>query len=202
VDEVVTLVSIGLGQAAVDRCTAGDTSRDDRITVDEILTSVQHGLRGCQRFISLDIQLARAGATVRVTARLTNNASEDIFYLAGCSAKCLPLIHQAISFEVVGPNGEPVVVKSSANPYQCGGPLLCPEYAVNLGAGESLHDVLEIDGTGWQLTDVYGPCEPCGPVAFAPGRYTVTARVRYSFDAGGVHEPSGHLEKSLEFDWP
>jgi hypothetical protein len=47
VDEILTMVSIALGNADVSTCSAGDANRDGRITVDEILTAVNNALNGC-----------------------------------------------------------------------------------------------------------------------------------------------------------
>jgi hypothetical protein len=47
VDEIVTMVNIALGQAAVSTCAAGDPSGDGQITVDEILQAVNNALNGC-----------------------------------------------------------------------------------------------------------------------------------------------------------
>ncbi len=47
VDEIVTMVNIALGNAAVSACTAGDANADGSITVDEILRAVFNALNGC-----------------------------------------------------------------------------------------------------------------------------------------------------------
>lgn len=47
VDEILTLVNIGLGAATTTACTAGDADGDGSITVDEIITAVRNGLEGC-----------------------------------------------------------------------------------------------------------------------------------------------------------
>jgi hypothetical protein len=47
VDEILTLVNIALGNAAVSDCGASDASGDQQITVDEILTAVNNALNGC-----------------------------------------------------------------------------------------------------------------------------------------------------------
>lgn len=47
VDELLTMVSIALGNAEVSVCFAGDASDDGQITVDEILTAVNNALNGC-----------------------------------------------------------------------------------------------------------------------------------------------------------
>lgn len=49
VDELLTMVNIGLGLRAADVCPAGDTSADGTITVDEILAAVSRALEGCVR---------------------------------------------------------------------------------------------------------------------------------------------------------
>jgi hypothetical protein len=47
VDELLTMVNIALGNAAVSLCTPGDANGDQKITVDEILAAVNHALNGC-----------------------------------------------------------------------------------------------------------------------------------------------------------
>jgi hypothetical protein len=47
IDEIITLVNIALGTAAVSECRAGDGNQDGAITVDEILTAVNVALTGC-----------------------------------------------------------------------------------------------------------------------------------------------------------
>ncbi|MBI3785777.1 MAG: hypothetical protein HY270_20480 [Deltaproteobacteria bacterium] len=47
IDELITLVGIGLGNQNVNACRAGDTDRNDEITVDEIIKAVGYGLNGC-----------------------------------------------------------------------------------------------------------------------------------------------------------
>jgi hypothetical protein len=47
VDEVLTMVNIGLGNRSVSECLGGDLNGDGEITVDEILTAVNSALLGC-----------------------------------------------------------------------------------------------------------------------------------------------------------
>jgi hypothetical protein len=47
VDELITLVNIALGNAAVSGCTSGDVNVDGQITIDEILRAVNAALDGC-----------------------------------------------------------------------------------------------------------------------------------------------------------
>lgn len=48
VDELLTMVSIALGNAPLGDCAAGNSNSDGAITVDEILAAVNHALNGCQ----------------------------------------------------------------------------------------------------------------------------------------------------------
>jgi hypothetical protein len=41
------MVNIGLGNAQVADCRAGDANGDTQITVDEVLTAVNNALNGC-----------------------------------------------------------------------------------------------------------------------------------------------------------
>ncbi len=47
VDEIVRMVNIALGAAAVDQCAAGDANGDGEITIDEIVAAVNKALAGC-----------------------------------------------------------------------------------------------------------------------------------------------------------
>jgi uncharacterized delta-60 repeat protein len=47
VNELLSMINIGLGTANVSTCEAGDPSGDGFVTVDEILTAVNHALNGC-----------------------------------------------------------------------------------------------------------------------------------------------------------
>lgn len=47
VDEIITMVNIGLGSQSVSACLAGDSNGDGQVTVDEIVTAVNNALNGC-----------------------------------------------------------------------------------------------------------------------------------------------------------
>ena len=47
VNEIITMVNIGLGSVGVENCRAGDGNGDDAVTVDEIVTAVNIALNGC-----------------------------------------------------------------------------------------------------------------------------------------------------------
>jgi hypothetical protein len=47
VDEILTLIDVALGSAAITQCEPGDSNHDGRITIDEILMAVDNGLNGC-----------------------------------------------------------------------------------------------------------------------------------------------------------
>ena len=47
VDDVLTMVRIGLGAATMSECPVGDGNDDGQITVDEIVTAVRNALSGC-----------------------------------------------------------------------------------------------------------------------------------------------------------
>lgn len=49
VDEIVRMVNIALGLAAVATCPAADSNRDGQVTVDEIVAAVTRALSGCPR---------------------------------------------------------------------------------------------------------------------------------------------------------
>jgi hypothetical protein len=52
VDEILTMVNIALGNAALTNCPAGDANHDGQITVDEILMAVNNALYGCHAPLS------------------------------------------------------------------------------------------------------------------------------------------------------
>src|SRR5436309_9601523 len=47
VNELVTMVNIGLGSIAASACLAGDADGDGSIGIDEIITGASHALNGC-----------------------------------------------------------------------------------------------------------------------------------------------------------
>lgn len=47
VDELLTLVTLGVSNADPSACREGDANHDGQVTVDEILTAVQNALNGC-----------------------------------------------------------------------------------------------------------------------------------------------------------
>jgi len=47
IDELLTMVNITLGSAALSACEPGDANRDGEITVNEIIAAVNNALDGC-----------------------------------------------------------------------------------------------------------------------------------------------------------
>jgi hypothetical protein len=47
VDELLKMVNIALGLAAIENCLAGDANDDGQITIDELVSAVNHALTGC-----------------------------------------------------------------------------------------------------------------------------------------------------------
>jgi len=47
VDEILTMVSIALGNTPVAACEPGDVNHDGTLTIDEILLAVDKALNGC-----------------------------------------------------------------------------------------------------------------------------------------------------------
>jgi hypothetical protein len=47
VEEVIRSVNIGLGHATVDLCDSIDKSRDERVSVDELVEAVENSMIGC-----------------------------------------------------------------------------------------------------------------------------------------------------------
>ena len=48
IDDLVTLVSVGLSNGSVSACNLGDLNHDGQITVNEIITAVTFALAGCR----------------------------------------------------------------------------------------------------------------------------------------------------------
>ena len=46
-DQLLTIVTIALGEAPVSACNAGNINHDNQITIDEILTSVNDAATAC-----------------------------------------------------------------------------------------------------------------------------------------------------------
>lgn len=61
VDELVTLITVGLGDAPALACPVGDADIDDRVTVDEIIGGVSNALDGCPLRRSFDFRGGRQG---------------------------------------------------------------------------------------------------------------------------------------------
>lgn len=47
VDELLTTAAIALGDAGVDACAAGDSNRDGRVDLADVVTAVDNGVSGC-----------------------------------------------------------------------------------------------------------------------------------------------------------
>jgi hypothetical protein len=47
VDEILSMVNVALGNAAVCTCETGDANGNGQVTIDEILTAVSNALNGC-----------------------------------------------------------------------------------------------------------------------------------------------------------
>ena len=179
------------------------------VTVSCIIEAVHNALLGCPGptptpAVTLDLQVVQSPGAAHIVATLTNVSESPVFYLAGCSARCRPLVYRPVSFYVTGPDGSEVIVKSNENPSPCSGPAACPEFAQQISPGEVLDEPLEIDGTAWNvaMSDEVGFCGTCTAEAFAAGRYVVTAHSAYSTDADSIYLPSGQIERTVEFDWP
>lgn len=196
--------------ASVDQwCSSGPAG----VTINCIIEAVNNALYGCGGMlptltptpaVSLDLRLNRTVGAVHITARLTNITDSPVFYLSGCSARCQPWMYRPVSFDVTAPDGSQVIVKSEEYPYPCSTPVLCPEGPQQISPGESLEEPLEIDGTAWNvdMSDGFEFCGVCTAEPFRAGRYVVTAHSAYSTDPNNVYLSAGHVERTVEFDWP
>jgi hypothetical protein len=214
IDEIIRMVNIalsgdnvGLVCPGVDQwCSSGPAG----VTINCIIEAVNNALYGCgieptpTPAVSLDLRLDRTVGAVHITARLTNTSDSPVFYLSGCSARCRPWMYRPVSFDVTAPDGSAMIVKSREYPYPCSAPVLCPEGPQQISPGESLEEPLEIDGTAWKvdMSDGFEFCGVCTAEPFGAGRFVVTAHSAYSTDSNNVYLPAGHVERTVEFDWP
>lgn len=78
VDEIITMVNIGLGSQSVSMCFAGDANTDGEVTVDEIVAAVNNALNGCPEPPTARIEIGSAsgepGDVVVVGAALVGSA--------------------------------------------------------------------------------------------------------------------------------
>jgi hypothetical protein len=63
VDEILTMVSIALGNAHVDVCLAGDANGDGMVSIDEILRAVNNALNGCRGEVAVHLLPNRRDAS-------------------------------------------------------------------------------------------------------------------------------------------
>ena len=117
VDELILAVNIALERTAVDECRAGDQNGNGRISVDELVTSVNHALSGCPAATcpangsaigcsavtgsaSCNACCAGAGSACTFTcfraieascdSPTQNTACDDALNAAGCGPACCP----------------------------------------------------------------------------------------------------------------
>jgi hypothetical protein len=125
VDELVVAVTIALGSAGSERCTAVDVNADGAVTIDEIVGAVKAALEGCGIPPRL-IAVSRAGqiASLDLAPPWTVRASDDLkepIASARCRAgRCL-IVHPAVdAISVVDATdlsrGEPLVLARGADP--------------------------------------------------------------------------------------
>jgi hypothetical protein len=63
VNDLLTMISIALGNTSIEACMAGDTNHDSKITVDEIVTGVGYAVNGCPA-APIPTPTATAGAQI------------------------------------------------------------------------------------------------------------------------------------------
>jgi len=102
VDEILTMVNIALGNAAVSTCNAGDANNDRQITVDEILSAVNNALNGCpvvtlfhgsvalsggqSGIVNLSVTGTQAAGTLQIIAGAGSTALGDGVSAAGATS--------------------------------------------------------------------------------------------------------------------
>lgn len=203
VNELITGVDMALGFLPGSPCLSFGNFP---VAISNIVRAVDNALNGCPTgppSLSLSVHVARDAATrtVRAVADLRNGGAVPVSYLEGCSALCRPKVYQAISFELIGPQGTEVIVEDP-----CGSILLCAEFSQLFSPGDILEQTLDVTGTEWirdgNATGINGDCGTCTEKALATGRYKVIAQFQYSTDLNNPWTFPDHIEASAEFDWP
>ena len=206
VNELITGIGMALGSLPASTCLSFGVPQSSSIVIGNIVRAVDNALNGCATgppSLSLSVHVVRDAAThaVQAVADLTNSGGVGVSYLEGCSALCRPKVYRAISFELIGPHGNEVIVEDP-----CGGILLCPEGPQLLAPGDSVEQTLEITGSEW-ITDATPPpldgdCGICTQKALESGRYQVIAQFRYATDLNNPWLFPDEIEATAEFDWP
>lgn len=82
VDDILTMVNVALGRAAVSTCPAGNPNQDNDITIDEILVAVNNALSGCgsggnRAPVASDVSLTAGTTTPYVEKQLIGSDPDN-----------------------------------------------------------------------------------------------------------------------------
>ena len=146
--------------------------------------------------ISLSAE-SRPGEGVLIEAIIGHLGGPDVFYPAGCTARCYPLTYPSISIEVFDPNSNPVFLEEPCIP-----PLGCPPFRLPLHSGSMLVRQVTLMDHTWQQTGYVGgtQCGQCAEVPLATGTYHVVATLDYTLQSDSF--TSNFIRASADFVWP
>jgi len=225
INELILSVNIGLGIAPPSSCPAGQCSDGPPIAVSCTIRAVNNALAGCPTAAAEPTRTATPSQAVspqptatpsppelslavravplpdegrvEITAELLHLGGSAVWYLAGCSALCRPALYRAISFYIVGPDGEEVIIDDP-----CVGPLFCAEYLEELAPDTSRTQTASVTGTAWVEGESNFQCYGCTTTLLATGHYTVVASFVYRLGQSFADPIQPALTATAGFDWP
>ena len=225
INELILSVNIALGIAPPRSCPAGQCSEGPPIAVNCTIRAVNNALAGCPTAAAEptrtaapsqavspqptetpsrpDLSLAVRAiplpdeGRVEITADLLHLGGSAVWYRTGCSALCWPTFYRAISFDIIGPDGEEVIIDDP-----CLGPLYCAEYLEELAPDTSRTQTASVTGTAWVEGESNFQCYGCTTTPLASGHYTVVASFVYRLGQSFADPIQPALTATAGFDWP
>ena len=205
IDELVTGIDIALGGTAASACEALACPQLGGAVLTCLIAAVNNALSGCpgpapDLALVLDVVPHPNESRVDVTATISNRGGSIVSYLSGCSGRCRPPYYEAITLDLIGPDGGTVLIDSRCPVLPCYRP---PSFA-GLPPGSSRSQTISVTGT--QLAhqeQLPRNCfDGCAQVPLAPGRYRVVARFAYRIGHDWTDPQWPDVTATTEFDWP
>jgi hypothetical protein len=139
---------------------------------------------------------SRSGQGVFIEAIVRHLGGPDVFYPAGCTASCYPLMYPSISIDVVDPDGHSLFLEEPCIP-----PLYCPPFRLPLHSGKMLVRQVMLGDHTWQQTGYVGgtQCGQCTEVPLATGTYHVMATLDYTLQSDSTSSSS--IQATADFIW-